>query len=181
MGKPMAQNKKASEGGRAAAKPVRASAKADASKGRLPSASLKSAARGSQVAAPADAMASGQVASSETGMNHAATTASTGAGARADAVSAAGPLPLGSSLSIREVGERAAQLKALFAAGSAEVDAGKLESVDTAGLQLLLAAAAAARRCGLTLKLLGAERLNTGAAAALGLTEHMAAAAQILP
>src|SRR5580700_11018817 len=64
-------------------------------------------------------------------------------------------MALGSSLSIREVGERAAQFKALIAAGSAEVDAGKLESIDTAGLQLLLAAgcraapwadAAAARR-----------------------------------
>src|SRR5580700_211468 len=55
-------------------------------------------------------------------------------------------MALGSSLSIREVGERAAQFKALIAAGSAEVDAGKLESIDTAGLQLLLAAAAARRR-----------------------------------
>jgi anti-anti-sigma regulatory factor len=94
------------------------------------------------------------------------------------AASTTGPLPLGSSLSIREVGERAAQLKALFAAGSAVVDARKLESVDTAGLQLLLAAAAAARRRGLTLKLLGAGSLNTGAADALA--EHLAATAEIL-
>lgn len=90
-------------------------------------------------------------------------------------------LALGASLSIREVGERAAQLKALFAAGRAEVDARMLESVDTAGLQLLLAAAAAARRRGLTLRLLGADRLNAGPAGALGLTEHLAAAAEILP
>jgi ABC-type transporter Mla MlaB component len=92
-----------------------------------------------------------------------------------------GPLSLGASLSIREVGERAAQLRAQFAAGSAEVDVGMLESVDTAGLQLLLAAAAGARRRGLKLKLLGAERLNAGAARALGVAEHLAAAAEILP
>lgn len=95
--------------------------------------------------------------------------------------SAAGALQLGSSLSIREVAERAAQLKGLFVAGAAEVDVGKLESIDTAGLQLLLAAAAAARGRGLTLRLLGAERLNSGAAGALGLAEHLAAVAEILP
>ena len=99
----------------------------------------------------------------------------------ATAARAAGKLRLGSSLSIREVGERAAQLKALFTAGSAVVDAGELESVDTAGLQLLLAAAAAARRRGLTLKLLGAGGLHTGAADALGLAEQLAATAEILP
>jgi ABC-type transporter Mla MlaB component len=97
------------------------------------------------------------------------------------AAAAGGPLSFGASLSIREVGERAAQLRAQFAAGSAEVDVGMLESVDTAGLQLLLAAAAGARRRGLKLKLLGAERLNSGAARALGLAEHLAAAAEILP
>jgi ABC-type transporter Mla MlaB component len=90
-------------------------------------------------------------------------------------------MALGSSLSIREVGERAVQFKALIAAGSAEVDASKLESVDTAGLQLLLAAAAAARRRGLTLRLHGAGSLSSGAASALGLADHLAAAAEILP
>jgi anti-anti-sigma regulatory factor len=118
-------------------------------------------------------------------LNGAATIASAPAPKACDVLAvgpaAGGPLPLGASLSIREVGERAAQLRAQFAAGSAEVDAGMLESVDTAGLQLLLAAAAGARRRGLKLKLLGAERLNTGAARALGLAEHLAAAAEILP
>jgi ABC-type transporter Mla MlaB component len=90
-------------------------------------------------------------------------------------------LALGSSLSIREVGERAAQFKALIASGSAEVDAGKLESIDTAGLQLLLAAAAAARRRGLTLRLHGAGSLGSGAASALGLADQLAATAEILP
>jgi anti-anti-sigma regulatory factor len=99
----------------------------------------------------------------------------------AAAPAGSGALVLGASLSIREVGECAAQFKAMFAAGSAEVDARMLESVDTAGLQLLLAAAAAARRRGLTLKLLGAERLNAGPANALGLTDHLAAAAEIQP
>jgi ABC-type transporter Mla MlaB component len=111
-----------------------------------------------------------------------ATTATAAAGsAGAASAASAGPLALGSSLSIREVGERAAQLKALIAAGSAEVDARQLESVDTAGLQLLLAAAAAARRRGLTLKLHGAGSLHSGAASALGLADQLAATAAILP
>jgi len=96
-------------------------------------------------------------------------------------VGGVGLLALGSSLSIREVGERAAQFKALIASGSAEVDAGKLESIDTAGLQLLLAAAAAARRRGLTLRLHGAGSLGSGAASALGLADHLADTAEILP
>ncbi len=91
------------------------------------------------------------------------------------------PLQLGPSLSIREVSECASQLNALVAAGGCEVDVGKLESVDTAGLQLLLAAALMARRRGLTLKLLGAGGLHAGAATALGIADHLAAAAQILP
>jgi ABC-type transporter Mla MlaB component len=103
------------------------------------------------------------------------------AAAPAAAACGDGPLALGATLSIREVGERATQIKAMFAAGAAEVDARMLESVDTAGLQLLLAAAAEARRQGLKLKLLGAERLNAGAAGALGVAEHLAAAAEILP
>jgi anti-anti-sigma regulatory factor len=97
------------------------------------------------------------------------------------AADASGALCLGASLTIREVGEYAAQLKALFAAGSADVDAHQLESVDTAGLQLLLAAGAAARRHGLTLKLRGVANLNSGAAVALGLADHLSATAEILP
>jgi anti-anti-sigma regulatory factor len=107
--------------------------------------------------------------------------AATATNAASHASPATGALVLGASLSIRDVGECAAQFKAMFAAGSAEVDARMLESVDTAGLQLLLAAAGAARRRGLTLKLLGAERLNAGPANALGLTDHLAAAAEIQP
>jgi anti-anti-sigma regulatory factor len=104
------------------------------------------------------------------------------ASAEAAPVAATAPsLSLGSSLSIREVGECAARLKALLQAGATEVDAGALETVDTAGLQLLLAAAAAARRRGLTLKLVGAKGLHQGAATALGLAEQLAASAQILP
>ncbi len=107
--------------------------------------------------------------------------ASAVAAAGVTSVGGVGLLALGSSLSIREVGERAAQFKALIAAGSAEVDAGKLESIDTAGLQLLLAAAAAARRRGLTLRLHGAGGLSSNAASALGLADHLATTAEILP
>jgi ABC-type transporter Mla MlaB component len=156
----MTQKRKPSGGGGSAATPVTASAKprAGQARSRQPRISDRAAPL-SQPTAPA----------------------TNSAAAAPGEVCTAGALPLGSSLSIREVGERAAQLKALFAAGAAEIDVGKLESIDTAGLQLLLAAAAAARRRGLTLKLLGAERLNSGAAGALGLAEHLAAVAEILP
>jgi ABC-type transporter Mla MlaB component len=130
--------------------------------------SVRAAAR---VAAPRPVAASSPV--------HAAS--GVAAAVKASAPSVGGTLTLGASLSIREVGECATQLKALLAAGSVSVDAHQLESIDTAGLQLLLAAAAEARRRGLRLKLLGGENLNRGAAGALGLSEHLAAAAEILP
>jgi ABC-type transporter Mla MlaB component len=152
MGKPMAKKKRASTAGRPVAQPVRSAPLANADEGRSQCAPPQCAAQPQQTAPPAGA-----------------------------APTCAAPLPLGSSLSIREVGERAAQFKAMFACGSAEADAGKLESIDTAGLQLLLAAAAAARRRGLNLKLHGAEQLHSGAAGALGLAEHLAVAAEILP
>lgn len=89
-------------------------------------------------------------------------------------------LSLGTVLSIREVSERQRQLQAMLQAGAAEVDAGALASIDTAGLQLLLAAAAAAQARGLKLKLIGGEKLLQGAARALGLAEHLGAAAEVL-
>ena len=140
-----------------------------------------------KAAAGARAPAQPRIAAAAAAMNttESAATAADAAGpahaAGAAGVGGTGPLPLGSSLSIREVGERAAQFKALIATSSAEVDAGKLESIDTAGLQLLLVAAAAARRRGLTLRLHGAGSLNSGAASALGRADHLAATAEILP
>jgi anti-anti-sigma regulatory factor len=90
-------------------------------------------------------------------------------------------LQLGSSLTIREVAECAVQLKGLLANGPTDVDASRLESIDTAGIQLLLAAAAAAQRRGFKLKLLGAQGLKSGAARSLGLAEHLGELAEIVP
>jgi anti-anti-sigma regulatory factor len=90
-------------------------------------------------------------------------------------------LQLGSALSIREVSECAARLKGMLASGPTEIDASRVESIDTAGIQLLLAAAIAAQRSGFKLKLLGAHGLQSGAARALGLSEHLAKLAEILP
>jgi anti-anti-sigma regulatory factor len=89
-------------------------------------------------------------------------------------------LQLGSSLSIREVSECARQLKAMLANGPLDVDASGLETIDTAGIQLLLAAAAGAQRRGFKLKLLGAHGLKGGAARSLGLSEHLGELAEIL-
>jgi anti-anti-sigma regulatory factor len=99
-------------------------------------------------------------------------------------VSAATPanvLQLGASLSIREVSECASRLKVMLASGPTVVDASVLESIDTAGIQLLLAAAVSAQRRGHKLKLLGALGVKTGAARALGLGEHLGELAEILP
>jgi anti-anti-sigma regulatory factor len=90
-------------------------------------------------------------------------------------------LQLGASLSIREVGECAAQIKTLLANGSMDVDAAQLESIDTAGMQLLLAAAVAAQRRGIKLRLLNAQGVKIGAAQSLGLTEHLVELAEIVP
>ena len=112
-----------------------------------------------------------------------ASAASAAAPVRAAAPAAArvSVLTLGASLSIREVGECAAQFKGLLAGGPTDIDASKLESIDTAGIQLLLAAAVAAQRRGFKLKLLGAHGLKTGAARSLGLSEHLGELAEIMP
>jgi anti-anti-sigma regulatory factor len=90
-------------------------------------------------------------------------------------------LKLGASLSIREVSECATQIKGLLSVGPTDIDATLLETIDTAGIQLLLAAAAAAQRRGFKLKLLGAQGLRTGAARSLGLSEHLGELAEIVP
>jgi len=61
------------------------------------------------------------------------------------------------------------------------LDLSKLENIDTAGIQLLLVAAATAQRRGFKLKLIGAQGLRTGAARSLGLHEHLGELAEILP
>jgi len=116
----------------------------------------------------------------------ASATASTGeqvivAALPAEAMAASKVLQLGSSLSIREVGEFAGQFKAMLAAGATDVDANQLESIDTAGMQLLLAAAVAAQRRGLKLRLLNAQGVKIGAARSLGLTEHLVELTELVP
>ncbi len=84
-------------------------------------------------------------------------------------------LSLGSALTIAEVAECHRALQVLLAGGAASIDAHDLKSIDTAGLQLLLVAGRAARERGVTLRLMGGRELLTGAAAALGLREELAA------
>jgi anti-anti-sigma regulatory factor len=88
-------------------------------------------------------------------------------------------LSLGSALTIAEVADCHRALQVLLAGGSASIDAHNLKNIDTAGLQLLLAAARAARERGVTLRLQGGKELLTGAAAALGLHEELAATAEL--
>lgn len=88
-------------------------------------------------------------------------------------------LSLGSTLTIAEVADCHRALQVLLAGGAAAIDAHELKSIDTAGLQLLLVAGRAARDRGVTLKLLGGTELLTGAAAALGLREELAASVEL--
>ncbi|HTT05574.1 MAG TPA: STAS domain-containing protein [Steroidobacteraceae bacterium] len=88
-------------------------------------------------------------------------------------------LALGPNLTIAEVAECHRALQVLLAGGAAAIDAHNLKSIDTAGLQLLLVAGRAARERGVTLRLLGGTELLTGAAAALGLREELAASVEL--
>jgi len=78
-------------------------------------------------------------------------------------------LALSASLTIVEARTLQRSLTALLERGRAEADAHALKTIDTAGLQLLLAAGRAARARGLTLKLAGARALLLDAASSLGL------------
>jgi ABC-type transporter Mla MlaB component len=93
---------------------------------------------------------------------------------------AAKVMQFGSSLSIREVAEYADRIKAMFQDGPFEIDLRPVASIDTAGLQLLLATALNAQRQGFRLQLHGAEAVRTGAARALGLEARLSEVAEIL-
>jgi anti-anti-sigma regulatory factor len=82
-------------------------------------------------------------------------------------------LALGASLTIVEARACQRSLSALLERGHAAADAHALQSIDTAGLQLLLAAGRAARGRGLTLKLSGARALLLDAASSLGLGSEL--------
>jgi len=76
---------------------------------------------------------------------------------------------LDGALTILEARAGQRSLSNLIERGCDEVDASALRSIDTAGLQLLLAAGRAARERGLTLKVFGARALLLDAALSLGL------------
>lgn len=86
---------------------------------------------------------------------------------------------LGPALTIAEVAQAARGFTTMLAGGTAHTDARALESIDTAGLQLLLAAAAAAQERGLKLSLRGAPELLAGAAHALGVDGDLAVAMEL--
>jgi ABC-type transporter Mla MlaB component len=99
-----------------------------------------------------------------------------GAGAQA-----AAPLALGPALTIAEVAECWRSMTAMLDAGRAEADGSALATVDTAGLQLLLAGGRVARLRGLTLKLSGGEGLLLAAAATLGLDTALRDVVELTP
>jgi len=90
-------------------------------------------------------------------------------------------LALGASLTIVEARLLQRSLKALIERGRAEADAHALTSVDTAGLQLLLAAGRAAREGGLPFKLFGARALLLDAATSLGLGSALTEVVELMP
>jgi anti-anti-sigma regulatory factor len=86
---------------------------------------------------------------------------------------------LGPALTIAEVTQAERSFTAMLAGGAAHADAGALESIDTAGLQLLLAVAAAAQERGLKFALRGSSELLQGAAHALGVGGDLAVAMEL--
>lgn len=90
-------------------------------------------------------------------------------------------LALGASLTIVEARAVQRSLSALLDCGRAEAEAHALRSIDTAGVQLLLAAGRAARARGLTLKLSGARALLLDAAAGLGLGSALIDVVELTP
>jgi ABC-type transporter Mla MlaB component len=81
---------------------------------------------------------------------------------------------LPASLVIRDVAEVAGRLRAALAGGALVVDASAVAAVDTAGLQLLLAAERSARERGIVARWLGASDTLRRAAAALGIQHALA-------
>lgn len=94
-------------------------------------------------------------------------------------VSAAPELMLGPELTIREAAEQRARLLLMLEAGRDRIDASALRTVDTAGLQLLLAASLAARSRGRRLTFAAAGGLMQSAGA-LGLAEQLGAVAEVV-
>jgi anti-anti-sigma regulatory factor len=96
-------------------------------------------------------------------------------------MSASQVLQFGPSLSIRDVAQYAAQFGTMLDSGPVELDLRHVESIDTAGLQLLLAAAGAAAQHGFRLKLHVADAVRSGAARSLGLEQQLSSLTEFLP
>jgi len=90
-------------------------------------------------------------------------------------------LALGKSLNIVDARAWQRSLCALLEHSRPELDAHALTSIDTAGLQLLLAAGRAAREHGLALKVLGARPLLLEAAMNLGLGTALTEVVELIP
>jgi anti-anti-sigma regulatory factor len=135
--------------------------------------------KSSRKSGPVPSVASAPISAAVAEPNPAATPAELPAPTPAPA--RASVLQLGPSLSIREVGEYASRLKSMLAGGATVVDASALETIDTAGIQLLLAAAASAQDRGFKLKLLSASGVKNGAARSLGLSERLSELAEVVP
>lgn len=93
----------------------------------------------------------------------------------------AAPLALGASLTIVEARAVQRSLGTALEAGRAEADARALRHIDTAGLQLLLAAGRTARARGLMLTLYGARELLLDAAGSLGLGNALTEVVELMP
>jgi phospholipid transport system transporter-binding protein len=93
----------------------------------------------------------------------------------APAVPIAAPMEacLPAALTMRELGPVAARLRAAIDSGVAEIDASAVATVDTAGVQLLVAAVLSAARLGKPLRWRAASPALTEAAAQLGLAASL--------
>jgi ABC-type transporter Mla MlaB component len=85
--------------------------------------------------------------------------------------------PLPGALTIRELGPLAARLRAAIDAGLTQIDASAVVTVDTAGVQLLVAATLGAARLGKELRWRAASPTLLQAATQLGLAASLGLAA----
>lgn len=89
------------------------------------------------------------------------------------------PLALAATLTIGDVADCRRRLQRMLQSDVARLDAHALRTVDTAGLQLLIAAGRAARRRGQRLALAGAAELLTATATSLGLDAALGAVLEL--
>jgi ABC-type transporter Mla MlaB component len=113
------------------------------------------------------------VAATPSGADAAAAASPSAANPPAAAAASVAVTRLAGALSIRSVGQTIGELRGALGSGTLRLDAGAVEQVDTAGLQLLVSALATASARGMAFEWVGVSATLRDAAAFLGLTDAL--------